>query len=267
MNFPLRCILGFALLVSPLAGTAGERSPVKIIPEPGVWKGASVQDVEAVFVSTASVLWPHAHDQSLAPIRVTNSSGGPIVYYERAENGDYRVKLDTGNTYWAQYAYQFAHEFCHILCHYQEGDKSNLWFEETLCEMASLYALRAMSQTWETHPPYANWKDYRHNLFAYAEERIEKGRLPETTNIKTWLQEHLPELRKNPTDREKNTAVAIALLPLFEEHPDAWAALAFLNAHRDKGGVSFADHLRLWEAACPESSREMVRSIRELLLP
>ncbi|MCP6756902.1 hypothetical protein NL533_35270, partial [Klebsiella pneumoniae] len=71
------------------------------------------------------------------------------------------LKLDTSNTFWSQYAYQFAHEFCHVLCGYREDDPGTQWFEETLCETASLFVLRAMAREWKTAPPYPHWKDYR----------------------------------------------------------------------------------------------------------
>jgi len=259
--------LSFIVHCSTLRAVAEEpRAKLEIQPAKGVWKGASEADVREVCLSAANSIWPNAYDRQLKRIDVTNDAGGPIVYFKRGTEGAYRVKLDTGETYWSQYAFQFAHEFCHILCHYREGDRANLWFEETLCEMASLYALREMGKSWETDPPYSNWKGYRHKLTAYAQDRIDKHQLADDVDVAVWLKENLPELRKNPTDRDKNSAVAIELLPIFEADPEAWGALAFLNKNRDKGAIPFADHLRLWEAECPEPYRKHVRAIQAKLL-
>ena len=100
-------------------------------------------------------------DYKIEPIVVTRGHSGPITLFHRNDRGEIVVRLDTEKTYWSQYAYQFAHEFCHVLCGFKPGYEGNKWFEETLCETASLYVMRGMSRTWKTSPPYANWKDYR----------------------------------------------------------------------------------------------------------
>ena len=66
----------------------------------------------------------------------------PIVLFKRGPRGGSSL-LNTSDRYWCQYAFQFAHEIGHILCRYKDGDSTNKWFEETLCETASLYALEA----------------------------------------------------------------------------------------------------------------------------
>ena len=48
---------------------------------------------------------------------------------------------------------QFSHEIGHILCGYREGDQSNHWFEETICETAPLFALGKLSEDWKTSHP------------------------------------------------------------------------------------------------------------------
>ena len=37
---------------------------------------------------------------------------------------------------------------------------ANSWLEESLCETASLFTLRAMSRSWSIAPPYPAWKNY-----------------------------------------------------------------------------------------------------------
>jgi hypothetical protein len=49
--------------------------------------------------------------------------------------------------------YQFAHEFAHILSNYERHADSKVarqheWFEEALCEVASLYALKRVGMQW-----------------------------------------------------------------------------------------------------------------------
>ena len=120
---------------------------------------ASEADIRAVLDSTARELWQRFPDYTIEPLVVARGRSGPITLFRRNDRGEIVIRLDTEKTYWSQYAYQFAHEFCHVLCGLKAGDQRNKWFEETLCETASLYAMRAMSRTWKTSPPYANWKD------------------------------------------------------------------------------------------------------------
>ena len=253
----------FCLLLTSPAGLLAQKArvPLEIIPAQNAWKGASIADVKKILYSAADELWQHAYDREIPPIIVNNGSGGPIVYYKRGREGQYRVKLDTGNTYWSQYAFQFSHEFCHIMCRYKDADKSNLWFEETLCETASLYALRAMSETWAHRPPYSNWKDYRHSLRKYAQERIDEHRIDKTTSLADWYREHADHLRTHSTDRPKNTAVAIEILPLFERQPKYWAAVSFINQGRTKDPQDFKTYLNNWRSHCPEEYKPLVTQI------
>ncbi|MFT5125726.1 MAG: hypothetical protein ACI9TH_002614 [Kiritimatiellia bacterium] len=260
MRWPVTII--FSLTLSVLA----EQSPLNLVVTEGVWKGAGVNDVKAILSSTGRDLWKFSSDQKLKPIIVTNGADGPIVFYQRGPNGEYRVRLDTGQQFWSQYAYQFAHELCHIMCHYTEGDKSNHWFEESLCECASIFTLREMSKTWEKQPPFSNWKDYRKSLARYALDRIEEHRLPEGQSLDAWYKTHSAYLRENATDRAKNSTVATELLKIFEEKPSRWGAVAYLNEGRTDKPVSFATYLTNWRTHCPDEYKETVDCIRGLFV-
>ena len=256
-------IFNLLLLASSAVVHAAEqqRQPLKIIPADDGWKGASNADVKKILYSAASELWKYAYDTTLDPIIVRNGDQGPIVLYQRGDNQEYQVRLDTGQTYWSQYAFQFAHEFCHILCHYKEAHTGNLWFEETLCETASLFVLRAMEKTWEKNPPYSNWKSYRHSLYEYAQDGIDQHRLKEGENLANWYGNHAEHLKNNPTDREKNTTAATELLPLLEAHPEYWAAVRFINESRNQQPQTFTTYLNNWLNNCPDEQKPAVREI------
>jgi len=221
---------------------------------------ASLRDVEKVLRSAAAELWAHFPERKLEPILV-EPKGGPIVLFRRGPQQEYQVRLNTGGTYWAQYAFQFAHEFCHILCNYREGEACNKWFEESLCEVASLFALRRMSETWKTNPPYPNWKDYARHLSGYAGKRIEQCPLPGDVTLAKWYETHADQLRKDPCQRDKNRIVAAALLPMFEEHPEHWASLGYLNSGEPVEGRSFQDYLAAWHERAPAKHRPFILQI------
>ena len=227
------------------------------------WK-ARLYVVKAVLHSAASELWKHFPDRKLDPILV-EPKGGPIVLFRRGKNGEYFVRLNTGQTYWAQYSYQFAHELCHILCGYREGEAHNKWFEESLCELASLYVLRQMGQTWKMRPPYSNWKGYAKALTGYADERMSKVKLAEEMTLAKWYADNAEQLRKSATQRELNQVVATLLLPLFEKEPSHWEAITWLNAGEHVKDRDFPAYLSAWHANVPQKHKEFVAAIAKEL--
>jgi len=235
--------------------------PIQIRIQDGGWGGGPTENIQKVCHSAAMELWKHFPDRRLSPIVVSRSRSGPIVLYERLADGQYQIRLDSQDTYWAQFSFQFAHEFCHILCGYRERPHPNKWFEESLCELASLYSMRQMSETWKTAPPYPNWKSFAPHLKDYADKRIAKGRLPENTTLAKWYEENAKELRGSPTLREKNEIVAVALLPLFEKEPSHWEAVGYLNAGKTFKNQTFEDFLTQWRYFAPQRHKAFIQQI------
>jgi len=72
----------------------------------------------------------------------------PRAVYRNSPDEDFIIRLPVQNTLWARFTYQFAHEFCHVLSDYDRLRQSgNQWFHETICEVASLFALKEMAMT------------------------------------------------------------------------------------------------------------------------
>jgi hypothetical protein len=55
--------------------------------------------------------------------------------------------------------------------------------------------------------------------------------------------------------RDRNTLIAIQLLPLFEKDPRGWKTLIFLNHGLPHGNQSLAQHLAEWRSRCPRELR------------
>ena len=254
-----------AAAVAPGTGRAARRLDIRPNPDAD-WGDAVLPDVKKVLYSAAETLWVHVPDRRLAPILV-EPRGGPIVLYRRGPGGAYQVRLNTTNRRWAQYAFQFAHEFCHILCRYTAKEKANKWFEESVCETASLFALRRMAEVWRRRPPYPNWRSYAPHLREYAEDRLRRARLPAGTTLAEWYRAHADYLREHPCDRDKNLVVAGALLPLFEEAPDRWAAVEHLNDAAGPEPRPFVRYLADWRDHLPAGRpdhRAFVKRIADL---
>jgi hypothetical protein len=250
--------------------TAQDAAPKKSVPLYRIDAsdfGASEADIRAVCDSAAKQLWQHFPEYELEPFVVTRGNGSPIVLFQRNDAKEIVLKLNTSNTFWSQYAYQFGHEFCHILCRYRPSDGKNLWFEETLCETASLYVLRGMARDWKKEPPYRNWADYRDSLREYADDVIRKRANVQQIYVggmPAFYTKHAADLRKEATNRELNGAMGVILLAMFEEQPARWEAIRWLNHTPAPKDETFAAYLSRWHAAVPEKHQPFVADVAKL---
>lgn len=235
-----------------------------IIPNPNADWDAELADVSAVLESAAGQLFQYFRGIELSPIRV-EPKGGPIVFHERGPSGEYTVRLNTGGRLWAQYSYQFSHEFCHILCRYDREVHPNKWFEESLCELASLFVLRRMAEGWNANPPYPNWRSYSSDLFEYAQNRLDSAPYQCDPPLHEWLEAEREALSQDPYLRQQNTIVAASLLDLFEAHPNNWNAVFYLNVASNKSTLTFELYLAAWRDNAPQEHHQFIEEIAKRL--
>jgi hypothetical protein len=232
--------------------------------------GAGEADIRAVLLSAAGEIWKHCPATKFEfGFRVYHHEKYPITHYEH-EDGRVVIGLATRDTFWSQYAFQFAHEFCHALMDHandwrrlwHNGDHANQWVEETFCEVASLFALRAMGKAWDTSPPYKHWRSYGEKLTEYAQKRLDdpKHQLPAGKTFAAWFAEAEPIQRKKWT-RENNTIVAIRLLPLFEAEPAGWDALPALNLCTREPQKTLQRFLEEWKQNAAEKHRAFIEKV------
>jgi hypothetical protein len=237
---------------------------------------ASSADIHAVIQSAAGELWRYCPHTQLAAIDVYHRADHPQTDFKYVSSGRIAIGLATQDTHWAQYSFQFAHEFCHALANYSNSSRplvryprhANLWLEESLCETASLFALRAMGRSWQTDPPHPAWREYAVWLNSYAKERLAlaKNRLPPGMQFSIWFRENQSVLRRSPTERSRNTIIATQLLPIFEAEPRGWEALAFLNSASSNPKSSLAQYLAEWHSRCPQGLRSFVTKVQAVFL-
>ena len=232
---------------------------------------ASPADIEAVLRSAASELLRYCPRTQLAGIDVYYRPDHPEINSKRTSGGRISMVLSARDTHWAQYSFQFAHEFCHALANFANSSRqtiadtpnANLWFEESLCETASLFSLRAMSQTWQVSPPYPAFGAYAPWLADYAQQRLAlpEHRLPVGTSFANWFRQHQPALRKDGGHRDWNAIIAAQVLPIFEAEPAGWEAVTFLNRGSSKGQESLSERFAQWRANCPDRLRPFVSKL------
>jgi len=227
------------------------------------WK-ANEENIREVLSSTARQIWRYFPQQEKATLKVENQ-GGPMVLFKRGPKGEYRVLLNTGGTYWAQYAYQFAHELTHILCRYKQSRHPNHWLEEAICEGGSIFAIEQMSKKWQTKPPYPNWRPFSKSLANYSKDLLARAELPAGESFAEWFHKNEKELRKTSTDRPRNRIVAAQILPLLRKNPEDWEAIRWLNAKPAGPQASLDEFLSNWWQACPERRRPFVEKVAKIL--
>lgn len=174
------------------------------------------------------------------------------------------IYLSSYDRLWSKYSYQFAHELCHHVIDsdfYTTNDKFG-WFEETLCELASIFCLDKMSQTWLTNPPYPNWKDYSTALTDCVREIIEKPENKISKSFKNWLSENLDALFKDRYKREENRIIALQLFPLFKNRPEFWTTIQYLKFIKVIDEMTFDNFIDAWTELVPENLKELLTEIK-----
>jgi hypothetical protein len=257
-----RLILALGAFLAVAAQDAKKDALVIRVERDG-WGDAGAEDIAKVLESAGEALRVRFPGRAFPPIEVSRSETDPITLFKRGPAGEIRVRLNVEGRHWSQFAFQFGHEVAHILCGNVEYENPNLWFEETLCEAASLFVLGRMAETWKAKPPFPNWKDYSDALAKYRRERMEKAKLPEGKTLAEWFRAKEASLRKDPHQREANLAMASVLLPLLEESPERWEALGALNAIHGDASRPFRQHLLDWSKSAAEKHRAFIRKIAE----
>jgi hypothetical protein len=125
-------------------------SKMEITIEPYGWGEARPHDVGALLFDVASQLNRLVREPFAGPIRVVPAPRHhftPMIHYRISRQDPITIQLAARDRSWSQFAYQFAHEFCHSLSNYELlRDNPNRWFHEALCELASVFTLRRMTE-------------------------------------------------------------------------------------------------------------------------
>lgn len=275
-SLALAAVLGFSCLFTNNATAEQSKSPFSTTPpdirvQANGFGQASAADIRLVLSSAAAQLFRYCPHTQLDGIDVYYRPDHPEIGLRRTRDRRIVIGLSARDTHWAQYGFQFAHEFCHALANFSNhsslasanGPNPNLWLEESLCETASLFVLRAMSSSWATNPPYPAWQAYAPWLRDYVDRRmaLPENRLPAGMPFSVWFHQRQTALRKDAGQRAWNTIVADQFLPIFEADPTGWEAVTFLNAKPSEPTESLSRHLAEWQANCPNRLRPFVAKL------
>lgn len=171
------------------------------------------------------------------------------------------IFLITKDNYWCQWVYQFAHEYCH---HLIDGTLSGewsdmLWFEETICELSSLYNLNKMIRFClinglQLYAPSVH--NYLNNLLTKNKNtyclRADGG----------WFRQYETSLKVKWYKRDLYNAMAVLMFPLFIENPHLWKII--LNIGDIRSWTSLNDLFSHLESIADRSYSESLSRLRRM---
>lgn len=171
------------------------------------------------------------------------------------------IFLATKEDLWCQWVYQFAHEYCH---HLIDGSLSGewsdlLWFEETICELSSLYNLNKMISYCANN----GLQRYAPSVKNYLENLLTKNnRASKLSTEGGWYKQYEESLKKEKYKRDLYNAIAVLMYPLFIDSPNLWKLILNIGDIRSWTSLEeLFDHL---EVSADESYCESLGRIRKM---
>ena len=239
-----------------------------LIVENGNWGAVSLSAIRAVLESAYTALVEAFEKEPEDVIHVTQwNREYPLVVHDRRP---YQMYLSARDRYWCQYVYQFSHELCHILTNFDRAKQHrHKWFEESLCELSSLFVLHRLAEIWAESPPASIFKaaDFAPNHREYAESIEAEYRISSSEDISGWLAENICTLEASSEERKLNGVVAVALLDHFRKDPSLWSECGWLNHWDPRGNRTFPEYLDSWsDCLCGNGINNRVPKIAKRLL-
>ena len=171
------------------------------------------------------------------------------------------IFLATKDNLWCQWIYQFSHEYCH---HLIDGSLSGewsdlLWFEETICELSSLYNLNKMIE----YCINDELQLYATSVINYLENLLTKKNSAYKLSVEGgWYKQYEESLKEEGYKRDLYNAIAVMMYPLFVDNPNLWKLILNIGDIRSRTSLDdLFDHL---EANADESYRESLGKMRKM---
>lgn len=171
------------------------------------------------------------------------------------------IFLATKDNLWCQWVYQFAHEYCHHLIDGSLlGEWSDLlWFEETICELSSLYNLNKMIEYCINN----GLQLYAPSVKNYLENLLTKNNGAYKLNAEGgWYKQYEEPLKKEEYKRNLYNAIAVLMYPLFVDNPNLWKLI--LNIGDIRSWASLEELFNHLEVNADESYRESLVRMRKM---
>lgn len=213
----------------------------------GNWGAATLAGIGDVLQSVYDALTEAFQEIPDKPIEV---SRWPIHHPKTISDSRlYHVRLTAHDTYWSMYAREFAGELCRILTGFGRfKEHKHRWFDQAVSELASLYALHCISESWAKAPPASVYKALEFAPYhrQYAERIEQQLSSVADSPLSKWLPRNMTRLEADRCDHALGGVVAVVLLPLFRREPTLWRECGLLNTWDPSASRSFSEYLDAW---------------------
>jgi len=167
-----------------------------------------------------------------------------------------------GNTYWAQNAYQLSHELCHHFIKKKAPTGDNSWFEESICELASIYFLSEIASIWSTSANNTK-SSYSSSITDYFSNLLISPFIIDLKQLSIQSSAFYEEMNSDPYLRENNNFIANKLLPIFKKTPSLWGDVYLIRKLNIKDLNSF---FTKWSRLANRENVGAILEISELFL-
>ncbi|HLW09748.1 MAG TPA: hypothetical protein VKX35_05065 [Fermentimonas sp.] len=166
------------------------------------------------------------------PCYINYDEGTPkcISFYNQASI----ILISAKGDYLTNWVFEFSHEYCHHLIDgsMQPEIKGLIWFEETICQLSSLYNLKLIGDQWNQSSDINKLLNYNSFLKCFNGYLTNNQLLVDQINHPGWLSAWLPFLSEPKYYRDHYNALAVKMLPLFLENPNLWKIILHFGDSR-----------------------------------
>ena len=141
------------------------------------------------------------------------------------------------------------------------------WFEESLCECASIAVLDRISLDWKKSQMMAYSPDYGDSVASYITGVKDSAinQIKNQTQFVEWLSGHIDDLESSSMLRDLNRVVALYMYnSLLESNPNNWVSITTINTWNCFSNENFNEFQDSWLAASNKNLTE-VEMITSLL--
>lgn len=244
-------------------------SPVNIEITDGSWGNTRWNELTQRF-SAVLTFYSRYIDFVRKPIYVRKSQdrNPPIDYPMTVDMGSHSdIFLSSENNHQPQFLYQWSHEIMHYIIDRDfmpEGDKF-AWFEESICELSSLYVMTQYSYIDNSKRlPNSNYWTPKNIEYGFNLIKSDTLNQNDTTTSK-FISNHLDSLEGNRELRGLNRVVAVDMLPHFIARPELWRTVTYLSRIPYDEGMTFKEYIEEWYYILPSSDRKIMEPVYRLL--
>jgi hypothetical protein len=239
-----------------------------VIINPNLWNGTNWDKVGFYLADIMNIYDKIDSLTRKSPIAIENTKvRAPNLINPRfvEREGISLILLSSSENYWSKFVYQYGHEYMHYMINrpFKPNGDRFAWFEETLCEMSSLFVLKEL-QNMNSNEKIVD--EYRRHFDSYYNLTTSNDNLVDVnSDIGDFINLNHSYLVNERYDRKINRTVAINLLKLFISESSLWIYVKYLNKIDDDSCKSFSEYLDAWREQIPKSEADDFYLIESIL--